>query len=299
MDGASGTPDDAANAATAGQKRQHDGDGAEQPEKRARTDSTEAQAADGPEPKSEVVDEKNEVKKDAEEAEDGEYVADEPLPERPMAPAYHSHAEPEQPALSFSPTGADEEGQLADDEKAPAALAVSQPAPLARTVEPATDSLPRVAAFRGLADFSAYEPSVKVGEGTFGMVVKAKHRDSGDTVALKLIRQDDLDKHGFPITALREIALLKTLSHPNVLKLREMVVMRDASGNPRLNQFYMSFDFYPHDLAGLLERHEPGYFGLPVYKLWAKQILEGMYYLHKVGFNCELVAGPSSKEGTL
>jgi serine/threonine-protein kinase BUR1 len=36
------------------------------------------------------------------------------------------------------------------------------------------------------------------------------------------------EKDGFPITALREIKLLKLLSHPNVLRLEDMAVEHPA-----------------------------------------------------------------------
>jgi serine/threonine-protein kinase BUR1 len=34
------------------------------------------------------------------------------------------------------------------------------------------------------------------------------------------------EKEGFPITAIREIKILKALDHPNIVKLREMLVVR-------------------------------------------------------------------------
>lgn len=50
----------------------------------------------------------------------------------------------------------------------------------------------------------------------------------------RIIKHDEKD--GFPITALREIKLLKLLSHPNVLQLVEMVVeppiKREDTGSP-------------------------------------------------------------------
>jgi cyclin-dependent kinase 12/13 len=39
------------------------------------------------------------------------------------------------------------------------------------------------------------------------------------------IRMDN-EKEGFPITAVREIKLLKTLDHENVIRLREIVRSR-------------------------------------------------------------------------
>ena len=58
----------------------------------------------------------------------------------------------------------------------------------------------------------------KIGEGTYGVVYKAKDRETGDILALKKIRLDDEDE-GVPGTAIREIALLKEVSrHKNIVK---------------------------------------------------------------------------------
>lgn len=50
----------------------------------------------------------------------------------------------------------------------------------------------------------------KVGEGTYGIVYKAKDRSTGDLLALKVIRLEAEDE-GIPSTAIREVALLKQL----------------------------------------------------------------------------------------
>lgn len=54
-------------------------------------------------------------------------------------------------------------------------------------------------------------------------VHKARSRKTGTLVALKKIIMHN-EKDGFPITALREIKLLKLLSHKNVLRLEDMAV---------------------------------------------------------------------------
>ena len=61
-----------------------------------------------------------------------------------------------------------------------------------------------------------YEKLEKIGEGTYGMVHKAKDKDTGDIVALKKVRMGNEDE-GVPSTALREIALLKEIQHPNTV----------------------------------------------------------------------------------
>ncbi|KAJ1341100.1 hypothetical protein BSLG_004302 [Batrachochytrium salamandrivorans] len=62
-----------------------------------------------------------------------------------------------------------------------------------------------------------YEKMEKIGEGTYGVVYKAKDKITGDTVALKKIRLETEDE-GVPSTAIREISLLKELKHPNIVK---------------------------------------------------------------------------------
>ena len=45
---------------------------------------------------------------------------------------------------------------------------------------------------------------------------------SGELVALKKVRTDN-EKEGFPITAVREIKILRQLNHASVVNLREIV----------------------------------------------------------------------------
>lgn len=68
----------------------------------------------------------------------------------------------------------------------------------------------------------------QVGEGTFGKVYKARNTVTGVHVALKRIRMES-ERDGFPVTAMREIKLLQSLSHDNVVRLHEMMV---SEGEP-------------------------------------------------------------------
>jgi hypothetical protein len=60
------------------------------------------------------------------------------------------------------------------------------------------------------------------GEGTYGVVYKAKDRVTGEIIALKKIRLEAEDE-GIPSTAIREISLLKELQHPNIVRLYDVV----------------------------------------------------------------------------
>ena len=133
--------------------------------------------------------------------------------------------------------------------------------------------------FHGCSKITNYTIMSKLGEGTFGEVHKAEERASGQIVAMKKILMHN-EKDGFPITALREIKLLKMLSHPNVLKLEEMAVERSRGEGRKLKAImYMVTPYMDHDLSGLLDNPNV-HFSEPQIKCYMLQLLEGVAYLH-------------------
>ena len=62
-----------------------------------------------------------------------------------------------------------------------------------------------------------YQKIEKIGEGTYGVVYKARNRYTGELVALKKIRLEAEDE-GIPSTAIHEISILKELQHPNIVR---------------------------------------------------------------------------------
>lgn len=68
-----------------------------------------------------------------------------------------------------------------------------------------------------------YERLNSIEEGSYGVVFRAREKQTGDIVALKKLKLDE-EKHGFPITALREINALMSCRHDNVVGIREVVV---------------------------------------------------------------------------
>ena len=68
-----------------------------------------------------------------------------------------------------------------------------------------------------------YEKLDKIGEGTYGVVYKARDTITKELVALKKIKLENEDE-GVPSTAMREISILKELQpHPNIVGLNEVV----------------------------------------------------------------------------
>lgn len=78
-----------------------------------------------------------------------------------------------------------------------------------------------------------------LGEGTYGKVYKARCNQSGEAVAIKQMKLDSQDE-GVPSTAIREIALLKELAHPNVVRLLDVFV--------KPNKLVLVFEFLENDL---------------------------------------------------
>jgi cell division cycle 2-like protein len=70
---------------------------------------------------------------------------------------------------------------------------------------------------------SIYETLNHIEEGTYGWVSRAKDISTGEVVALKKLKMDYVSD-GFPVTALREIQLLKESRHPNIVDLKEVVM---------------------------------------------------------------------------
>ena len=69
----------------------------------------------------------------------------------------------------------------------------------------------------------SYERLNSIEEGSYGVVFRARDKETGDIVALKKLKLDE-EKQGFPITALREINALMVCQHENVVGIREVVV---------------------------------------------------------------------------
>lgn len=144
------------------------------------------------------------------------------------------------------------------------------------------------------APVELYERLVQVGEGTYGKVYKARNVETERLVALKRIRME-AEKDGFPVTAVREIKLLQSLRHPNVVELIEVMVSKGQSAPIRLatmpklmkcatlvGHVYMVFEYMDHDLTGVL--HHPTIDFTPAHlKSLMKQFLEGLGFIHRRG----------------
>jgi len=124
-----------------------------------------------------------------------------------------------------------------------------------------------------------FDRIAQVGEGTYGSVFKAKDRHTNELVAMKKFRMGN-EKEGFPITAIREIKLLRDMDHENVVKLKEVVTSKENSHNRGKGSVYIVFEFMDHDLMGLMDTVAMNFEERQV-KCFVKQLLMGLHYCHK------------------
>ncbi|XP_070941243.1 cyclin-dependent kinase 10 isoform X5 [Macaca nemestrina] len=118
-----------------------------------------------------------------------------------------------------------------------------------------------------------FEKLNRIGEGTYGIVYRARDTQTDEIVALKKVRMDK-EKDGIPISSLREITLLLRLRHPNIVELKEVVV-----GN-HLESIFLVMGYCEQDLASLLE-NMPTPFSEAQVKCIVLQVLRGLQYLHR------------------
>jgi len=114
----------------------------------------------------------------------------------------------------------------------------------------------------------------RLGEGSMGSVFKARHRKSGRTVALKLVRRDRLENPNAVERFRREIRALAQLVHPNV------VLAHDADWVGDVNFFTMEY-VEGQDLSKRVKQRGP----LPVWEAceYVRQAALGLQHAHEQG----------------
>lgn len=68
-----------------------------------------------------------------------------------------------------------------------------------------------------------YEVGRTIGEGTFAKVKYAKHSETGESVAIKVMAKTTILKHRMVEQIKREISIMKIVRHPNIVRLHEVL----------------------------------------------------------------------------
>lgn len=118
-----------------------------------------------------------------------------------------------------------------------------------------------------------YKISKQLGDGTYGSVLKAINKASGEVVAIKKMKKKFYSWE--ECLQLREVKSLKKLGHPNIVKLKEVIREND--------ELYFVFEFLDGNLYELMKDRDKL---IPEAKIrnFIYQILQGLAYMHKHGF---------------
>ena len=113
----------------------------------------------------------------------------------------------------------------------------------------------------------------RLGKGTYGTVYKAKIRGKDFYVAIKKIK-NEMDDEGIPSTALREIAILKKMKHPNVVNVQGI-----AFNN---NNIELCLEYCRYDLKKLIDykKNDSSFYNVAFVKNMMYQLLKGVEHLH-------------------
>merc|ERR1719201_2432757 len=115
-----------------------------------------------------------------------------------------------------------------------------------------------------------YDMMDVLGEGTYGKVRKARCRQSGEFRALKHMKLNNREE-GIPSTAIREIAILKELSHENIVRLVDVFC--------KPGELVLVFELLDSDLKKHMKalggRLQPGQV-----RDFGRQLLKGIEFCH-------------------
>ncbi|VDP93257.1 unnamed protein product [Echinostoma caproni] len=119
-----------------------------------------------------------------------------------------------------------------------------------------------------------YDILGRIGEGAHGIVLEAKHIESGELVALKKVPLRKL-VDGIPNTALREIKALQFIgSSPYVVRLREVF--------PHGTGFVLVFDYMLTDLSEVIRNSDCPLTASHI-KSYMIMLLSGVEVMHQNG----------------
>lgn len=134
----------------------------------------------------------------------------------------------------------------------------------------------------GSRSIDNYEHIGKIDEGAYGVVYKARDKETGDVVAIKKVKLGK-EKDGFPITSIREINILMNYKHDNIVNIKEVVYGSTA------DKIFCVMDYADYELKALLSdlfintttnTLVKRVFSISQIKSLLYQLLKGVEYMH-------------------
>lgn len=116
-----------------------------------------------------------------------------------------------------------------------------------------------------------YEVIGIVGEGAYGVVMKCRHKETNDIVAIKKFKDGEENEDAKRIT-FRELKVLRMLKQENIVQLREAFRKK--------GRLYLVFEYVEKNMLELLER-TPNGVPLPQLNNYIKQLNKAVQWCHQ------------------
>ena len=116
----------------------------------------------------------------------------------------------------------------------------------------------------------------ELGRGAMGVVYQARHNQTGQLVALKLIVPESAAARSAVDRFLREMSVISQLKHPNIVEWLEQGMTR--------GQFWFAMEYVNGTNLEALADAEPGRYPINQACRMARQVLKGLAQAHRMGF---------------
>ena len=116
-----------------------------------------------------------------------------------------------------------------------------------------------------------FEPQGVIGIGAYGIVLKAQNKETNEIVAIKKFKESDQDETIRKIS-LREVKILKLLSHPNIVHQKESF--------RRKEKLHQVFEYVERTALEVLEKTPTG-IAQNLIRLYCFQTQKAVLYLHE------------------
>lgn len=117
-----------------------------------------------------------------------------------------------------------------------------------------------------------YEKLGEIGEGTFGVVLKCRHKETDEIVAIKKFKEQSEEDEISRKVTLREVKLLRALKHENIVDLKEAF--------RRKGVLYLVFEYIDQSVMDLLEAKPRGV-GTEIVQVLTFQLLRALEHCHR------------------
>lgn len=138
-----------------------------------------------------------------------------------------------------------------------------------------------------MSTLDEYEIIRDLGSGAFSTVKLAKHKDSDKLVALKIIKDENLQTGSTLETFKTEIEIMSEINHPNIINMLSHSIdgiLKDSHGATKDNVIYLTLELASGgELFDFIA--QTGSFSEPVARYYFHQMIDAFEYLHTRGIS--------------